>query len=105
MKAILFGQKEAGSNGIHANSRTILLRHMDSEPLRKVGDSGFGGTVCRYTGQRAQRIHRDDVDNDALFTLGHSTPEYLATLKRPGKIQIKDSINGMNIQVKKRGSG
>ena len=78
---------------------------MDSEPLGKVGDGGFGGTVCRDAGQRAQRIHRDDVDNDALFALGQSAPEDLATLKRPGKIQTQDSINGVNIQVKKRGGG
>src|SRR6266849_5262018 len=102
-KAILFGQKEAGSNSVHANCRAILLCHMDSEPLREVGDGGFGGAVCRYPRERAQRVHRDDVDNYTLFALGHSAPEDLATLKRPGKIQTKDSINGMNIQVKKRG--
>src|SRR5712691_8548148 len=99
-KAILLGQKEAGSNGIHANCRAILLRHMDSEPLCKVGDGSFGGAVCWDARERAQRVHRDDVDNYTLFALGQSAPEDLATLKRPGKIQSKDSINGMNIQVK-----
>ena len=98
---ILFGQKEAGSKSIHANCRAILLRHVDSEPLREIGDGGFGGAVCRDARERAQRVHRDDVDDHALFALGYSAPEDLTTLKRPGKIQTKDSINGVNIQIKK----
>src|SRR5579859_8049066 len=104
-EAILLGQKEAGSNSIHTNSRAILLRHMDSEPLREVGDGGFGSAVSRDARKRAQRIHRCDVYYHALFALGHTAPEDLAALKCPCKIQTKHRINGMNIQVKERSSG
>src|SRR5438270_5711045 len=97
---ILFGQKEAGSQGIDPDARTVLLRHMRCQPLREVGDGCLGCTVGWYTGQGLQTTHGGDVDDAALSALGHVAPKDLATLEGSGKIQSEDVVGSFGVQVK-----
>src|SRR6266699_1552535 len=98
-KAILLCQNEARGDSIHSNLRAIFLCHVNRQPLSEICHCCLRCTICRYTGQRTQRIHGCHIDNTALSSLGHPTPEHLATQERPHKIQPENAINSLQIKI------
>src|SRR5256714_11298711 len=98
-KAILLCQNEARSDCIHPNLRAIFPRHVNRQPLSEVCHCCFRCTICRYTGQRTQCIHGCHIDNTALPSFGHPTPEHLTTEERPHKIQPENAINSLQIKI------
>src|SRR5436305_1895753 len=85
-KAVLFCQNEARSDCIHPNLSAIFLCHVNGQPLGEICYCGLRRAICRYTGQRTQRIHGCHIDNTTLAALNHNSSEHLATLKRSCEI-------------------
>src|SRR5437667_2743469 len=98
-KAILLRQEKSRGNGVHSNLRAIFLCHVNRQPLGEICHCRLRCTICRYTSQRTQRIHGCHIDNAALSSLGHPTSEYLATQKRPHKIQPENAVNSLQIKI------
>ena len=107
-EAVLFGQEEAGGDGIHADVWAVFLGHVHGQPLGEVGDGGFGGAVGGDARQGADGVHGGDVDDVALAALRHTAAEDLAGEDSAGHIQREDLLDGGFVQVEEglgRGGG
>src|SRR5450755_2543036 len=98
-EAILLRQEKARCQGIHANKRTVFLRHMDRQPLRKIDDRRFGRAIGGDTRERLQRVQRGDIDDAAVPAFGHDLSENLATEERPGKVQVEHILDRLRVQI------
>src|SRR5260370_40897117 len=72
---IQIGAKNAGRNGIHADS---VLRPLHGQGLGQRHHTSLAGSIRRNLIKSAARSYRSDVDDAAIFSLDHFASENLA---------------------------
>ena len=75
---------------------------MGCKPLGKVADRRLGPAVCGDLGQRAERVHGGDIDDDAVSVQRHISRENLCRQQRADEVQVEDEADASRVKIKER---
>ena len=95
-RAVLVRQEESRGDGVDPDPD---FGQMGGQPLREVADRGFRSAVGGDLGQRTERIHRRDVDDDAFAGQRHVAGEHLGRQQRADEVQIENEGDAGRIQI------
>ena len=71
-----------------AFTRIFDFGKVNCQPLCKIGNGCFSGTVCRRFTQRLNGTHRTDVDDVSAFLFCHTFTKNFDGINTSKKIQV-----------------
>ncbi len=100
--AVLIGDEEAGSDGVHAQAVAIFGRELDREPAGEVVHGGFGVGVADDAGDGALGGHGGKVDDVAPLLRGEGLRENLGREDRALEVEGEDLTVGREVEIEER---
>ena len=97
--AVLIGDEEAGSDGVHAQAVAIFGGELDREPAGEVVHGGFGIGVADDAGDGALGGHGGKVDDVAPLLRGEGLRENLGRKDRALEVQGEDLTVGRKVEI------
>src|SRR5687768_4525890 len=95
---VLLGDKEAGSDGVHADLVAVAVGQLHGHPAGEVIDGGFGHGVTQHPGDGGLGGHGRNID-DGTAVFGQVTAEYGGGQDGAVKVQVEGLLQGFDVDA------